>query len=270
MPTTTINGIRMYYERHGEAGEPLVFVHGYTGDVGDWAHQLPEFTRTHRVLIMDHRGHGRSDAPTDRGTYTIVQMASDIMALADHAGFERYHLVGHSMGGAVAQEVALHSPGRLLSLTLHDTGPGFDMHKNPTVAKYIEQRFKLAQEQGMSAVAEMPGLPDPPHMPAGRRDYERRRMTQMSVDGFIGAWQALTTWMGTRDRAHQIGVPTLVIYGALDASIVDGMKFLGSTIVGAVVEEVQDAAHCPQFERPDIFNAAVRKHVERNAGTAGK
>jgi pimeloyl-ACP methyl ester carboxylesterase len=86
----------------------------------------------------------------------------------------------------------------------------------------------------------------------------------------IGAWQALTTWKGTRDRAHQIGVPTLVIYGALDAGIVDGMKFLGSTIAGAIVEEVPEAAHCPQFERPDAFNAAVRKHLERNAGTAAK
>ncbi len=270
MATAIINGIEMYYERRGDDGEPLVFVHGYTGDVGDWAHQVPEFSRTHRVLVMDHRGHGRSEAPSDRDTYTIKEMARDIMGLAEHVGFERYHLVGHSMGGSVAQEIALHSPGRLISLTLEDTGPAFDIHKNPTILKYIENRFKLAQEQGMAAVAEMAGMPDPPHLPPGRRDYEKKRMSAMSIDGFIGAWNALARWDGTRDRAHTIAVPTLVIYGVLDAGIVDGMKFLGAAIPGAVVEEVAEAAHCPQFERPEIFNAAVRRHVERHAGQAAK
>ena len=270
MTTAIINGIEMYYERHGDEGEPLVLVHGYTGDVGDWSHQIPEFSRTHRVLVMDHRGHGRSEAPSDHGAYTIKEMTRDIMGLVEHAGFERYHLVGHSMGGAVAQEIALHSPGRLMSLTLEDTGPGFDMHKNPAVANYIERRFKVAREQGMAAVAEMPGMPDPPHMPPGRREYEKKRMSQMSIDGLIGAWQALTGWEGTRDRVHQIEISTLVIYGVLDAGIADSMKFLGAKIPGAVVHEVPEAAHCPQFERPEIFNAAVRTHLERNAGRAGK
>jgi pimeloyl-ACP methyl ester carboxylesterase len=260
----------MYYERHGDDGEPLVFVHGYTGDVGDWEHQVAEFSRTHRVLVMDHRGHGRSEAPADRAAYTIKEMARDIMALAEHAGFERYHLVGHSMGGGVAQEIVLHSPGRLLSLTLEDTGPAFEIHKNPAIAKYIEQRFKLAEEQGMAAVADMPGMPDPPHMPPGRREYEKKRMTAMSVDGFIGAWNALTGWEGTRDRAHLIGVATLLIYGELDVGLVEGMKFLGTKIPGAALVEVPEAAHCPQFEQPDIFNEALRRHVERHAGPWAK
>lgn len=265
MPHASVNGIRMYFERHGDDGDALVLVHGYTGDVGDWTHQVTEFSRTHRVLIMDHRGHGKSEAPADRTTYTIPTMGDDIEALVDHAGFDRYHLLGHSMGGGVAQEIALRSPDRLLSLTLHDTTPAFDIGANPVVAKYFEQRLRLAEEKGMAALNELPSFPDPPHMPAGRREYEKERMAAMSLDGYAGAWGALNNWAGTRDRAQAITTPTLVIYGELDGGIVPGMQFLAGTIPGAESVCVAEAAHCPQFERPEIFNAAVRRHIERNA-----
>lgn len=271
MPHTTINGFEMYYERHGDDGEPLVLVHGYTGDVGDWQHQVAEFSRSHRVLTLDHRGHGRSEGPPDRSTYTIEQMAHDVEALVASAGFERYHLVGHSMGGAVSQEIALRSPGRLMSLTLHDTGPGFALNRNEIVRKYFTERLRIAEEQGMAALAEIPSpLPDPPNHTPERRAYEKARMAAMSVHGFAGAWDALNSWTGTRDRAHAIAAPTMVIYGELDVMVKDGMEFLAAKIPGASRVVVKGAAHCPQFEMPAEFNAALRAHLARNAGGGAK
>jgi 3-oxoadipate enol-lactonase len=87
----------------------------------------------------------------------------------------------------------------------------------------------------------------------------------MSVDGFIGAWQALVDWRGTTERAAAIPVPTLVIYGDLDAPLIDAAKHLAATIPGAVVEVIPQAAHSPQYERPDLFNAALRRHLGRHA-----
>lgn len=270
MPHATVNGFEMYYERHGEDGEPLVLVHGYTGDVGDWEHQIAEFSRTHRVLAMDHRGHGRSEGPADRSTYTIEQMSHDIEEIIARAGFERYHLVGHSMGGAVSQEIALRSPGRLMSLTLHDTGPGFDL-RSDVVKAYFAQRLRTAEEHGMAALAEVPSpFPDPPNMTPERRAYEKRRMAAMSVHGFAGAWEALNSWTGTRDRAHQIAAPTMVIYGDLDVMVAKGMEFLARTIPGAHRVVVSGAGHSPQFEKPSEFNAALRAHLSRNAGAPAK
>jgi pimeloyl-ACP methyl ester carboxylesterase len=75
MPHARINGIDIYFERHGEAGEPLVLIHGYTGDISDWRFQIEAFAPTNRVLVFDNRGHGLSEAPPDRASYTISQMA---------------------------------------------------------------------------------------------------------------------------------------------------------------------------------------------------
>jgi pimeloyl-ACP methyl ester carboxylesterase len=149
----TVNGLRLYSEIHGDSGQPLVLVHGYCGDISDWRHQVLDFWRTHRVLAMDLRGHGRSEAPIDPSSYTIEQMSRDVEALVDQVGFQRYHLVGHSMGGAIVQEIALRSPQRLLSLTLHDTSFRFAMSGDPAVNEWRKACVALAENEGMAAVA---------------------------------------------------------------------------------------------------------------------
>jgi 3-oxoadipate enol-lactonase len=266
MPHTTINGFSMHYQLHGEAGEALVLVHGYTGDVGDWFDQTAEFSKTHRVLVMDHRGHGDSEGPDDIASYTITQMADDIEAIVAHAGFDRYHLVGHSMGGGVAQEIALRSGPRLMSLTLFGTSSDFKLGKIPALVTWMEARNKLALEQGMAAVAAMPvRLPDPPHMPAGRRDYEKARTLRMSVHGLAGGWHALTTWDGTTERLKLITTPSLVMAGALEPAA-KTLPYMHEQIPGSTMVIFPEAGHCPQFERPELFNAALREHLARNAG----
>jgi pimeloyl-ACP methyl ester carboxylesterase len=191
MPHASIDGFAMYHELHGTRGEPLVLVHGYTGDVTDWEHQIAGFAASHRVLVMDHRGHGRSGAPPDRGSYTIERMADDVEALAARVGFGPYHLVGHSMGGMVAQEIALRSPERLLSLTLEDTMADFEIGRSPLVREIFDTRLRLAEAQGMAAVAQLPAPPRPPHHPRERFAQEQARLARMAVDGFAGAFQAL-------------------------------------------------------------------------------
>jgi pimeloyl-ACP methyl ester carboxylesterase len=267
MPHATVNGIRLYYETHGDSGEPLVLVHGYTGDVTDWRHQIPEFSRTHRVLAMDLRGHGRSEAPRDRSSYTVEKMADDVEVLLEQVGVERLHLLGHSMGGGMVQEIALRSPRKLLSLTLHDTSCRFGPGDDPAMTEWREKRLALAETEGMAAVAEMPA-PDapPPHMPPERLEETKVRLSKMSPDAFIGAWHGLEIWQGTQSRAREIAVPTLVIYGDLDfPGLIRGSTKLAELIRGARVEVISEAAHSPQWERPELFNRALRRHLESHA-----
>lgn len=263
MPHAGINGVGLYFEQHGDEGEPLVLMHGYTGDVTDWRHQVPEFSKTHRVLMMDHRGHGRSYAPRDRASYTVHQFSLDAEALIAETGFERYHLVGHSMGGAIAQEIALRSPGRLMSLTLHDTGYHFDLSHNELLARWTALRIEIAEKQGMAALAALKlPFPRPPHMPEDREIETRERLAAMSVDAFLGAGDGLRSWPGTKDRLAQIMAPTMVIYGDLDyGPLIEAAKHMAGAIPNATLEVVPQAAHSPQYERPELFNAALRKHL---------
>lgn len=240
MAFAKVNNVRLSYELHGDSGEPLVFVHGWGGDNSEWRGQALEFSRDYRVLIADNRGHGQSEAPTDAKAYTVEHMAGDIEALVAHAGFERFHLVGQSMGGAVVQEVALRSPERLLSLTLQDTTFWAGDHVDGTgTLPYVPPALAAAFEE---------------------------RTARMSSEALDGAWAGWVGWRGTSDRAHVIRTPTLIIYGDRDASkIVEGSQKLAELIPYNEVAIVAGAGHSPQLECPDVFNAALRRHLERNA-----
>ena len=268
MPEALANRIRIYYERHGESGEPLVFVHGYTGDITDWKYQVAEFSPDYRVLVLDLRGHGRSEAPADRSVYTVETMARDVEALADALGFEKYHLVGHSLGGTIVQEVALSSPERLSSLTLEDTGPLASFPGNVELQQWNAKQIETAERQGMAAVVELQranlsrlSVPLSPEV----IELAQERLARMSVHGFVGATLAGPKWRGTIDRAASIRVPTLVIYGELDlAPIVTASQWLARTIPGATLEMIPGAAHSPQMEQAELYNRALRRHLEVN------
>jgi 3-oxoadipate enol-lactonase len=109
------NGQTLYYEEHGD-GEPLLCVMGLATDTLAWLPQLQAFSERHRTAIFDNRDVGRSSMAD--GPYEIADMARDALALADGLGLESFHLLGVSMGGAIAQEVALAAPERLKTLTL--------------------------------------------------------------------------------------------------------------------------------------------------------
>jgi pimeloyl-ACP methyl ester carboxylesterase len=194
-----------------------------------------------------------------------MQMADDVEALVAHAGFERYHLVGHSMGGAVAQEIALRNPAPLLSLTIEDSGYDFGVRKIDAVVKFMEARNRAAEEQGMQSILEWTAkFPSPPHATPERREEEKARLGRMSVDGLIGGWQALMGWTGTEDRLESLSVPTLLLYGDLDAGVVKQMDKMAKIIPGAALSIIPEAGHSPQFERHEIFNRALRAHLERS------
>jgi pimeloyl-ACP methyl ester carboxylesterase len=240
MSFATVDGIELYYERHGDGGEPLVLVHGYTGDVTDWRHQIAEFSRTHRVLMHDNRGHGRSFAPADDDAYSIGRMAEDALGVAGQVGFERFHLLGHSMGGAIAQEMALLAPERLLSLTLEDTSYCFSNQQLGAPRK-------------------------PPQLSPVRLEEIMARLSRMTPEVLRACWRALARWDGIEQRAGAIRTPTLILYGEYDtAGLVEGSRRLAELIRDSELCEIAGAVHSPQEERPEAFNAALRAFLERH------
>jgi pimeloyl-ACP methyl ester carboxylesterase len=136
MPKANIHGINLYYQVHGE-GAPLVMVQGFGGGHRGWSFQTRAFKKYFQVIIFDNRGIGRSDkAP---GQYTVRDLADEAIGLMDYLHIDKAHILGMSMGGMVAQELAINYPDRLKKLVLVCTTTGDDdiSEINPELLKAL-------------------------------------------------------------------------------------------------------------------------------------
>ncbi len=124
MPRLQTRDIIMYYEEWGGKGDPVLLITGLGGDLQSWALTAPELSRQFYVVTFDNRGAGRTSAP-DR-PYTIEGMADDAAGLLEALGIEKAHVIGFSMGGYIAQEMALRHPDRVNKLVLLSTAPDID------------------------------------------------------------------------------------------------------------------------------------------------
>ena len=118
MPTAKIRDVQIYYEEHGQ-GPPLIMLLGLGQDIATWEFQIAELSRHVRLIVPDNRDSGQSSRCSEN--YTTETMAQDIIELMEHLGIDRAHLLGTSMGGMIAQHVALMAPERLKSLILAGT-----------------------------------------------------------------------------------------------------------------------------------------------------
>jgi 3-oxoadipate enol-lactonase len=136
----------MFYMEAG-AGEPLVLVMGFGGDHLAWGLQIPAFAAKYRVIAFDNRGVGQSDAPDV--PYTTAMMADDAVGLMDGLGIERAHVCGVSMGGMIAQEIALRHPSRVRTLQLHATLARPDAYMRSLVEGWRKVRIALGREEAL-------------------------------------------------------------------------------------------------------------------------
>jgi len=118
MSEAKIEDIQIHYEEYGE-GPPLIMILGLGQDMATWEFQISDFSKHFRIILLDNRDSGKSSSCSE--TYTTETMARDTLGLMDHLGIERTHLLGTSMGGMIAQQVALIAPERVISLVLAST-----------------------------------------------------------------------------------------------------------------------------------------------------
>ncbi len=150
---------RLAYWTRGQQGTPVLLIMGFLVSGSAWAHQIPALARRHRVAWFDNRGCGLTESPS--GFYSTAQLAADALRLMDHLGWERAHITGVSMGGMIAQELALQSLDRVRSLALIATHAGGIRNLLPPLGGIA--RFLHARLSGASRTATMARLlfPDP-------------------------------------------------------------------------------------------------------------
>jgi len=216
MPHTDAPGFRLYYEEDG-SGFPLILINGLGSDHLEWLHQLPAFAPRFRVVVFDNRGTGKSAVP--RGPYTTAQMADDAAALLQFLRIPRAHVLGVSLGGMIAQEVALRHPDRVDRLVLACTGPGGNLSVRPSP----EAMAAFAVAKGEDPEVELRRMIPYLYTDACRRErpeeieaFVRRRMENPAPPEGYAAQLAAAVTHDASARLDRIRARTLVITGDAD------------------------------------------------------
>ncbi|MEU4873167.1 alpha/beta hydrolase [Streptomyces sp. NPDC021608] len=262
MPQLEVDGAALTYDDEGPrdgGGVPLVFVHGWTADRRRWDHQMAHFAAHRRVIRLDLRGHGESGGA---GVRTVAELAGDLLALLDHLDVRRCVLVGHSMGGMIAQTVALSHPERVERMVLvnsiarmtYSRGRGLLMGASTLVP------FKMFVAANIQR-AFAPGHPKDEIRAYVKSSAGTPREVVMTLYGAMRAFDVL-------DRVKEIQAPTLMIHGYHDIQLpVRQMLRMAMAYPDAVVRII-DAGHELPVEKPAELTAAIDAFVTDKGVTA--
>jgi len=262
MPSVDAGGTELYYERAGE-GEPMLLIQGMSGTHLAWGRPfLSELESSFDCIVFDNRGMGRSGKA--ELPFGVVEMAGDAVALLDALGIEAAHVVGISMGGAIAQELAISHARRIRTLTLGATfcgGPEASLmapedlqmlgaaHASGEREKVFRAMWEInaspahrADDSNFAAFREMGGA-----LPAPRPVVMQQMRACAEHD--------------TSSRLDRIDVPTLVIHGTADRLIRFANGELVARLIPARLEPLEDVGHIFWWEQPERSAELIREHA---------
>jgi 3-oxoadipate enol-lactonase len=251
--------VRLHYEATG-SGPAVLLVMGLGLPAAAWWRTIPVLARSLRVIAFDNRGSGGSDRPPR--PYSIAEMAADAVAVLDAAGIERAHVYGISMGGMIAQEMALRHAARVRCLVLGASSPGGRAATPPdgdTIA-FLRRRPAMPSEEALWASV--------PYLYSARtrrdggnrisEDLLRRRSFPFHVDGY-GHQLAAAAMHDAASRLGGISAPTLVVHGVEDRMVPpDNGRALAAAIPGAELRVFDDAAHLYTTDEPSVDEYVMR------------
>jgi pimeloyl-ACP methyl ester carboxylesterase len=258
MPTVTLNGIQIYYEIHGR-GDPLVLIMGLRRNAEWWQYQIPTLSQSFQVVVFDNRGAGRSDKPDM--PYSIGLFAEDTKELMSSLGIRRAHVLGVSMGGYIAQELAILYPEMVRGLILGCTSPG----GKRAVAMSPERLAMFTAIQGLSPEQILRKDMDiyfSQHFIDTNPDWINRFIEislryYQPVEAFQHQFEACLTH-DTTDRLQTIHRPTLILSGDDDPLVPpENSRILKECIPQAELVFFPNGRHCFFIEEAELFNKKV-------------
>ena len=235
MPHVTNDALKLHYETEG-AGPPVLFMHGYTSTIALWRDQIPVLSPHYRLICMDLRGHGESEG-TDIDGYNLAALAGDALAVLDQEGVERAVIVGHSMGGMVAQEL----------LARHGDRVGAAVFSSTTCKAPPREYFLPVVEWAVK-------LGD---IPAGERaaDPLTRSCKPVSEATARGCGEMHINMENFADSLKGSTTPCLVIRGSEESgTIVSGSSMLLDVLPSAQEAIIDGAGHVPQITHSAVYN----------------
>ncbi|MEN3794683.1 3-oxoadipate enol-lactonase [Fulvimarina sp. MAC3] len=267
MAFAVANAVTMHYCRTGRAGAPrLVFLNSLGSDLRIWEEVVVLLEDRFDILLMDMRGHGLTE-PGSRPV-SIALLADDVTALLDHIGWQTTSIVGLSIGGLIAQHLAVHTPARLEGLILMDTAAKIGE------ADAWNDRIAAIEKGGVAAIADQVAVR---WFSEGYSDREpqrftawRRMLTSTTSEGYRAACEALRDADYT-NVISQISAPTLAIVGDGDAPTPLALvKTTAERIPGATFRTIEGTGHLPCLERPVEVASAIAGHINGAVARSGE
>lgn len=261
MPLARLNGVNINYKVEGQ-GEPLMMIMGFSARRSGWMRQIPFFKKYYRVITFDNRGVGKSDKPP--GPYSTRMMADDTLRLMDFLGIEKAHIMGASMGGMIAQELAIDYPQRVMKLLLACTHTSQDETSGDTLkqAKFLQ----LTPEAKASAMVGLAFNKPLYRFIFGLLARVQTRLVGTSGEAGIEGQSEACRNHNTLDRLSLITAPTLVIVGTGDRIIKPASsEVTAGKIPNARLARVEGGSHSFPFEMKNEFNREVLNFLKSDA-----
>jgi pimeloyl-ACP methyl ester carboxylesterase len=257
MPIVKTLDIDTYYDESG-AGEPLLFIHGLGASTTSWQLQVPFFSPRYRVVTYDLRGHGRTARP--RGAYSIAQFARDAAGLLETLNCGPTHVVGLSLGGAIAFEFALQRPDLVRTLTVVNSAPGLDL---PGIgdrvrwAAFVGTRWLVGHTLSMRRQGDLLAkrLFPRPDQTENRRKFVDE-FAHNDRHAYSASAQALLSW-NVMDRIGEIRCPSLIVSADHDYTPVSFKAAYVARMPNAVLEVIPNSRHATTVDQADRFNAVL-------------
>lgn len=263
-----VNGVSLYVRMVG-VGDPLVMLHGFTGNSRSWSPHIHALKQHAAILAIDLLGHGGSDVPLNPERYRMEKTIADLISVFDILGIERVNLMGYSMGGRVALALALHHPHRIKSLILESSTPGIISHEerhariraDEALAELIEQQ---GLEEFINQWEKIPLFATQSVLPADVREQLRSLRMQNTPRGLINSLRGLGT--GTQpaywSRLSDLASPTLLITGEHDQKYTEIAHQMATLSSHIKVEVVSGAGHTVHLEKAAEFDQLVLNFIK--------
>lgn len=253
MPHIQLSEITLYYEIYG-AGEPVLFLHGLGSSTEDWEFQRDVFAANYQVVLVDVRGHGRSQKPP--GPYNVPLMMQDIIALIKALDLGVVNVVGLSMGGMIGLQLALDAPYLVKRLVVINAVADL-------VPKSLREHFMVWQRLTIVRLFNMRGMGKflakklfPLASQARARPIFVERWAKNDKAAYIAAFKGLVGW-SVLDRLANIKCPVLFLAAEFDYSDVVGKETAVSRIPNATLQIIPNSRHASTVDAPDVVNEAM-------------
>ena len=267
MPTLRTNDAELFYEEAG-TGEPVLLLHGLGSSTLDWAPQIDALRGSHRVIALDVRGSGRSrDLLKPGGPFSVAQFAADAASLLDILGAAPAHVVGLSMGGLIAFQMAGDAPQTVRTLTIVNSGPELVPRTRDELRAFRMRRIisRVFGPKGMGKMLAKRLFPTPAH--EEKRKLFRERMAANDKRAYIASQEAIIGW-SVLDRIGGIDAPTLVVASDQDYVPVAAKEAWARRMKHAQVTVIADSRHALPMESPEKLNPVLLDFLGRHRAAA--